>query len=427
MGETTTMTMVMDPPMIHEFMMNVGVKKAHLKLYKMVLMGVMSGFYVMIGAHGMISLLAGSETNSTAMTLLAGLVFALALIGIIMVGGELFTGNCLLVVAVMAKRIRWWEMVMDLIIIFFANFAGNIIFSVLIFATGYYGWGFDTEDGQTAHAKTLCALVHKKTHPPAFQLFFRAIFANFCVCLAVLLSWSASSASGKVISMVWPIAVFVVSGWEHCIANQGLFALATLVNCPTAQGWYWVNLSMTTPGNICGAFIIGVTYFFITLWGTDKTLKKHPIYADDGVTICDFCKAPCCATNANASFRHVPTPEMNNESTRPEGGVTSIINFAAGHTRHHQRISFTHGTFLVDRAATPDRAYHNEDKEGHRGIAACECCAKQLKSQHMPTNCLHPISVTPTAEREPAINNPYGHDNELPRTATVAFLPESEQ
>lgn len=302
---TARVTSIVDPPLVHEHMMMVGVKKAHLKPYRMVIMGVMSGFYVMIAVHGIVSLYAGFESISTVIKLLGGLIFSLALMAILLAGGELFTSNCLLITAVLSKRIRAWEMAVQLTVVYFSNFLGSIIFSVLIFGTGFYGWGYGKAGGVTPHSRTLCNFVDGKASPPAYEIFFRGILANFCVCLAVLHGWSAGEVTGRIIGMMWPIAVFMLSGYEHSIANQGFFALATIVNCPTNNGWYWLNLLMSTAGNLLGAWIIGLGYYFVTLWDTDKCLAEVPTYEADGYTIVidaapSASDSPTTVTNASA-------------------------------------------------------------------------------------------------------------------------------
>lgn len=236
----------------------------------------MSGFYVIIGAHAMVSMLSGAVSGPH-VTMLAGILFAIAIIGIVLLGGELFTGNCLLVVSALSGKITWKSVFSNWVIVYFCNFAGSILFSVLLFGTGFYGFGYN--EAHTKHSNALCSIVHGKTDVPAYQLFFRSIFANFCVCMAILMSWSSNSTEGKVIAMAWPVVVFVVGGFEHSIANQGLFALATIVNCPTRHGWYWANLAVTTPGNILGACIIGGFYWFAVVRGSDAD-KAMPTVAE---------------------------------------------------------------------------------------------------------------------------------------------------
>lgn len=52
------------------------------------------------------------------------------------------------------------------------------------------------------------------------QLFLRAIPANIMVCMAITLSVASRSASGKMIALWFPVVLFVLSGYEHCVADS---------------------------------------------------------------------------------------------------------------------------------------------------------------------------------------------------------------
>lgn len=68
-----------------------------------------------------------------------------------------------------------------------------------------------------------------KLSAPPMRLFLRGVLCNFCVCLAVLTGTRMKSESGKLIVMFCVIMAFVVSGFEHCVANMGTFSIAYLL------------------------------------------------------------------------------------------------------------------------------------------------------------------------------------------------------
>ncbi len=58
------------------------------------------------------------------------------------------------------------------------------------------------------------------------QMFMRAILCNFFVCLGVLCGIKLKSETGKFLMIVMCISAFVFSGFEHCIANMGIFVVS---------------------------------------------------------------------------------------------------------------------------------------------------------------------------------------------------------
>lgn len=43
------------------------------------------------------------------------------------------------------------------------------------------------------------------------------------VCMAVLLYNACTDSAGKIMAIWFPVVVFVISGYEHCVANSELF------------------------------------------------------------------------------------------------------------------------------------------------------------------------------------------------------------
>jgi formate/nitrite transporter FocA (FNT family) len=86
------------------------------------------------------------------------------------------------------------------------------------------------------------------------------------VCLAVWLSVAARTVSGKILAMLFPVAAFVVLGFEHSVANffffaQGLLAGADIAASAVLGNLFWVSL-----GNIIGG-VGGVALSYRLIWG----------------------------------------------------------------------------------------------------------------------------------------------------------------
>jgi len=122
----------------------------------------------------------------------------------------------------------------------------------------------------------------------ADYIFFRGILANFHVCLAVLMAYAAKSPSGKFIACLLPISVFVLGGYEHSIANMAIFSISTMHDCTGLRpettnpdgsfkhGMFWLNLLMSTLGNILGGWLLGIPYYLVHLWHTKHVLEHVP-------------------------------------------------------------------------------------------------------------------------------------------------------
>jgi formate/nitrite transporter FocA (FNT family) len=51
-------------------------------------------------------------------------------------------------------------------------------------------------------------------------LFLKAIPANAMVCMAVMLGLASRDSAGKIMALWFPVVMFVLCGFEHCVANS---------------------------------------------------------------------------------------------------------------------------------------------------------------------------------------------------------------
>ena len=120
-------------------------------------------------------------------------------------------------------------------------------------------------------ARSMVSIAESKAALGAGDAFLRGVLCNFLVCLAVWMAAASKRAEGKVIALFFPILLFVLCGYEHCIANlyylpAGAFAAAeygvetmlTLAGCLE-------NLAAVTLGNLVGGAALGVGYRFAYL------------------------------------------------------------------------------------------------------------------------------------------------------------------
>lgn len=201
------------PAEVIEANINGGVKKANLSFVKLILLGIWAGGFVALGANTS-SVAAHGISNVGLARTLAGTIFPVGLIMIILIGGELFTGNGLIVMAVLDKKTTWKKMIRNLFLVYLANLVGSL---VIVFLTSFSGQ-LDYSDGLLGAYTIKVAL--GKTGITFLKGVTSGILCNVLVCLAILVAASARDTVGKIWACFFPIFAFVIGGFEHCVANM---------------------------------------------------------------------------------------------------------------------------------------------------------------------------------------------------------------
>ena len=167
-----------------------GVAKAGRDGLALVILGLLAGAFIAFGAIFMTVVLTGAgELPWGVARLLAGMVFSLGLILVIVGGAELFTGDSLMIVAFASRRITLGALLRAWSLVYVGNIAGAVGTAALVFLAGQHGFGGG------AVGKTALAIASAKAALPTIQLFFLAVLCNVLVCLAVWMSFGARSIS----------------------------------------------------------------------------------------------------------------------------------------------------------------------------------------------------------------------------------------
>ncbi|MDO4333980.1 MAG: formate/nitrite transporter family protein [Eubacteriales bacterium] len=264
------------PAQIAATYVTVGTNKAKLPAAKMFVLAVFAGIFIAIAGASAAVASATISDPSTA-RLLNALIFPGGLVMVVLAGSELFTGNSLLLIPLLEKKIRIHELLRSWIVVYLGNLCGSL-FVAFLFVYSHTAGLFD---GQLAQSLVNTAVA--KTSLSFSDAFLRGILCNILVCIAVWITIGASTAAGKVFGLYLPIVVFVLAGYEHCVANMfyipaGIFSVAEYGL--TAEGLSWAsfflrNLLPVTFGNILGGFLVGGGYWFAYLHQTSHK-KVHP-------------------------------------------------------------------------------------------------------------------------------------------------------
>lgn len=254
-----------------------SVKATSAAITKRWLLGILAGFFVAFGAQGSSLVMHGISDVGVARAL-AGTVFPLGLMLIVLLGGDLFTGKCLISMAVFSKKITWQKMSKSLLLIYVSNFLGAVLMAWMINRCGQLHYS----EGR-AGAYTIKVALGKALVDPS-EAFISGILCNVLVCLAIFMAAAAKDIAGKCLGIFFPIFVFVISGFEHCIANMfyipaGIFASQNADYVDKATKLYGItgeqlsslnwaglvrNLIPVTLGNIVGGVVfVGLVYWYL--------------------------------------------------------------------------------------------------------------------------------------------------------------------
>lgn len=258
--------------------MNAAKAKAETPVLRLILLGIFAGMFIAAGGSAS-NVAVHAISNVGIARLVSGCIFPVGLMMIVLIGGELFTGDCLMIMGCLQKKISVWSMIRVLVIVFLSNLVGSVVFSALVSASGQYNY-----TGGLLGAYTIKVAVGKMNLSFG-TAFASGILCNFFVCAAVLMATAAKDVSGKIWAIFFPIMAFVTSGYEHCVANMyyipaAIFAMGNDSYVQTAMTQYgytaaqleavnWVsfvtkNLIPVTLGNIVGAMVfMGIPLFLI--------------------------------------------------------------------------------------------------------------------------------------------------------------------
>ena len=240
--------------------MAAGKVKTRLSLFRMILLGILAGMFIACGASAS-SVAMHAVSNVGLARFAAGAIFPVGLMMIIFVGGELFTGDCLMIMGCLQGRYTVLSMVKVLVVVFLSKFLGAALFAAMVSVSSQYDY-----TGGLLGAFTI-KVAMGKLGLSFGAAFISGILCNVFVCVAVLMSVAAKDISGKVWAIFFPIMAFVVSGYEHCVANMyyipaGIFAAANERYVQVAMetyGYTAQQLEALNWGNMCLANLLPVT------------------------------------------------------------------------------------------------------------------------------------------------------------------------
>jgi formate transporter len=234
-----------------------NVIRAALPVGSLIVLGMLGGMYIAFGGALATLALTDNGLGFGLGRLTAGVAFSLGLILLVIAGGELFTGNNLMVVALASGKVSARCLWRNWSVAYAANAAGALLLAFIIHHTGVLDGG--------SVKMTAARIAEAKAELGIGQPFLRGVHCNMLVCLAVWLSVASRSVEGKVMAIVFPIAAFVALGFEHCVANLYLLPVGMLSGANVTPTDFVGNILPVTLGNIVGGAGLATAYWLVYL------------------------------------------------------------------------------------------------------------------------------------------------------------------
>ena len=207
----------------------------------------MAGFFIavaMIYSNVVNSLFA--DTSAAWGKFLGGLVFSIAVLLIVFIGSELFTGNNLVMAfGAYDHAVTWGQTVKVWIVSYIGNFVGCFLFA-----------GIWVLAGGSGTKEFFAGMIDGKLSIAPGEMFFRAVLCNFFVCLAVACGTKCKEEAAKFLMIVICISGFVIAGFEHCIANMALFTAVGFMVPGVSISSMLFSMLIVTLGNMVGGAVL---------------------------------------------------------------------------------------------------------------------------------------------------------------------------
>ena len=268
------------PPQIAARLDAVAAVKAKDSAVSTFLLGINAGVFIALGAQFATLVISDSGLHAGLTAVVGAIVFCLGLIMVVVGGAELFTGNCMIFIGYLDKRITTKRIFDHWTISLIGNFVGSLLVVAFMYKAQQFTF-FDYMVG----AKALL-IANAKVNLTFTAAFSKAVLCNAMVCMAVWVCFSARNVADKIMTLIFPIAGFVASGFEHLVANMYFIPMGIILKSKpevvaaaekmagktldlsnlTWKGFFVINQFPVFFGNIFGGVLLaGVAFWFIYL------------------------------------------------------------------------------------------------------------------------------------------------------------------
>lgn len=254
-------------------------------------LAIFAGIFIALAFIFFITVTTGADNQAWGLIRFAGgVAFSLGLILVVICGGELFTSSMLSSIAWAKRHVSTAKLLQLWTRIYLGNLLGAVFVLFLVMQGKLYlldngAWGLNA-----------LTIAQHKLHHTWSEAFALGVLCNMLVCLGVWMAFASKDALTKSFLLIFPVAMFVSSGFEHCIANLFMVPLgiaihslaelsfftelgiqATNYHDLTLINFVSKNLIPVTLGNVVGGCIIALGYWLIEEKTITSKMTEHTL------------------------------------------------------------------------------------------------------------------------------------------------------
>ncbi len=255
--------------------LDIGTAKAQKSALTLLLLGMLAGAYIALGS-AITSLGSHAVENPGVARALSAAFFPVGLCMVLFTGAELFTGNALMGIALLDKRIRFGAMLRNWCLVYLGNLLGSLLIVFLIVYSNQLNFNSNHLAAYTIKVATA------KSSLPFHAAVLSGILCNILVCVGVFMGSQSKGPVGKILGAYLPVSIFVLGAFEHVVANMYYLFAGLVANSIPAYaqaaidaGYDATQLTLgnailhnflpVTIGNIIGGFSIAALLWFINV------------------------------------------------------------------------------------------------------------------------------------------------------------------
>jgi formate transporter len=244
---------------------------------KLLILAFLAGAYIAFGgllaeivvggmSGGFVQTLTDKSTQTIAvptgiMKFVAGAVFPVGMMLVVIAGSELFTGNCMFApISWLDKKITLKGFAINWTLVYIGNLIGALF---VVYFLAYWS-GLFTQSAAPQIGTWALNVANGKLGLTWDDALLRGIGCNWLVCLAAWLAISSDDIIGKILGIWFPIMAFVTIGFEHSVANMFFIPLGiALANDSGALSTLKVGSVTTTYANLGQGLTTEWTHFIV--------------------------------------------------------------------------------------------------------------------------------------------------------------------
>lgn len=268
-------------------------QKLNYTWFKKFIFSMLGGIFIGIGYVAMLMVMTKTNVVSKDIKILLNVIsaflFPVGLLLCIYLGGNLFTSNSMGLISIVYKDKRWVDYIKDLFITLVGNLVGCILIALVVWGAGLFGIKDITNESSGGQVILIMkSKFNQFENHDWWNNLLSAILCNVIIVGATFVSIITNKKGVGAAIVYLMLVVFVISGYQHVVANMFLFSLGSFLSIfgttnETMMAGYEFGqmIYLNIIPSILGNWIGGIAMSLIYLWaGSYITLKKGEEFQD---------------------------------------------------------------------------------------------------------------------------------------------------